>query len=115
MIAGVGTDIVKISRVKSKLSVRILSDEEKVIYESFSSESRKQEYLAGRFAVKEALTKAFSSTKYFFSFTDMVILNDEEGRPHLIKPEINDLKVWLSISHEREYALAFCLLEDKSK
>ncbi len=115
MIAGIGTDIVKISRVKSKLSVKILSNEEMAIYESFTSESRKQEYLAGRFAIKEALTKAFSSTNYIFAFTDMVILNNEEGRPHLIKPEINDLEVWLSISHEREYALAFCLLEDRAK
>lgn len=115
MIAGIGTDIVKISRVKLKLSEKILSIEETEIYESFSSESRKQEYLAGRFAIKEALTKAFASTRYFFAFTDIVILNDEEGRPYLKKPEINDLEIWLSISHEREYALAFCLLEKQGK
>ncbi|MBN2503872.1 MAG: holo-ACP synthase [Bacilli bacterium] len=115
MIKGLGTDIVRIDRVKHEICDRVLSDKELEIYASFSSNTRKKEYLAGRFAAKEALTKAFQSTGMFYGFKEMVILNDPDGRPYLKSPAPEGYNVWLSISHEREYAVALSVIEDDNK
>jgi holo-[acyl-carrier protein] synthase len=111
VIKGIGTDIVKVSRVNDKFASRILSEDELALFSTFSALSRRQEFLAGRFAAKEALTKALTSTSHFFAFTEMVILNDDNGRPYLAKPVLTDYKVWISLSHEREFAIAFCVVE----
>ncbi|MGI6393065.1 MAG: holo-ACP synthase [Candidatus Izemoplasmatales bacterium] len=112
MIRGVGTDIVKVCRVDLKYLNRILSDDELALYDTFSSESRRQEFVAARFAAKEALTKAFTATKHFFAFTEMTILNDDDGRPFLKSPQLPEFRIWLSLSHEHEYAIALCVIED---
>mgnify|MGYP000574818279 CR=1 FL=1 len=50
----VGIDIVEFARIEKMISERfinrILSDEEKVIYDNFKSDKRRIEFLAGRFA-----------------------------------------------------------------
>jgi holo-[acyl-carrier protein] synthase len=115
MIKGIGTDIVKVERIEEKHVDRILSVEERKLYFAFASTSRRQEFLAARFAAKEALTKAFTTTGLFFAFTEMTILNDENGRPFLAKPSLEQLSVWLSLSHEREYAIAFCIIEERKE
>ncbi len=112
MIKGIGTDIVDIARIDDKHASRILSAEELLMYEGFAAVSRKREFLAGRFAVKEALTKAFAATPLFFAFNEMSVENDGNGRPLLVKPQLAGIKCWLSISHERDYAIALCILED---
>ena len=111
MIAAIGIDIVRISRLKPKLRDKVLCSEEKAMYDSFQSEVRKQEFLAGRFAVKEALVKAFTGIDKVCPFPDMCILNDESGKPYLAKPVLKGYRVMISLSHEKEYAAAFCILE----
>jgi len=111
MIAAIGIDIVRISRVKPNLRDKVLSPEEITLYDSFGSEVRKQEFLAGRFAIKEALVKAFTGINRAFSFPEMCVLNDESGKPHLEKPVLKGFRVLISLSHEKEYATAFCILE----
>lgn len=112
MIKGIGTDIVKVNRVDQKYVSRILSEDELSLFGTFQSETRRQEFLAARFAAKEALTKALTGTKYFFAFAEMTIMNDESGRPFLKEPILPEYSVLLSISHEREYAIAVCVVED---
>ena len=113
MIIGIGVDIVEISRVSEGLIPKILSSEEIIQRSSYQSDKRQQEYLAGRFAVKEAIKKAFQSYDGFKGMDELVILNDESGRPYLKSPVYLDKQVHLSISHEREYAIGFCVLEKK--
>lgn len=111
MIKGIGTDIVQIARMKLELAPKILSEQEIAVFTQFSSETRKREYLAGRFAVKEAITKALASTTTRVGFTEMAILHQSDGRPYLDKPILKGLEAWLSITHEKDYAFALCVLE----
>ncbi len=114
MISGIGVDIVRIDRAVADLANRVLSCEEREIYLEFKADSRKQEFLAGRFAAKEALIKAFQSKDIVYGFRDWVIVNDPEGKPFLKSPVIEGYSVFLSISHEREYAVALCVVETTS-
>jgi holo-[acyl-carrier protein] synthase len=64
MILGLGTDVVEVERIRQtyeqfgdKFVMRILSPQEREDFQQFS-DSRKVEYLAGRFAAKEAVAKA---------------------------------------------------------
>ena len=112
MIIGIGTDILKVSRIKLEHSKRVLSGEELKILNSFENESRKIEYLAGRFSLKEAIIKAIGSTKYSIGMRDITVLNDEKGKPFLLKPIFDDIKIHISISHEKEYCIGFCIIEN---
>lgn len=116
MIIGIGIDIVELSRIKdilerkSSFYQRILSDNES---EQFSKllEKRKIEYLAGRFAAKEAFSKAFGTgIGAPYQFTDIEVLNEENGKPFM-KVEGVDAKIFVSISHSDSYAVAQVVLE----
>lgn len=113
MILGVGVDICQNNRIRIEMASRILNGEEKLIFDSFSREERKIEYLSGRFAVKEALIKAFSQANREIFMRDITILNDELNRPFLAKPVFQDIKIHLSISHETEYTIGFAIMETK--
>ena len=66
MISGIGIDIVELSRIRriylrqQKFVDRILTVNEKEIFYNLT-EDRKTEYLAGRFAAKEAFSKAIGT------------------------------------------------------
>lgn len=107
MIKGIGCDIVEIARVKETIIKKILSPEEIIIYQGFRSVRRKQEFLAGRFAVKEAIVKAVGK----IPFSKIVVLNDETGKPYLISDGFPTGNVTISIAHEKAYAIGFCVVE----
>lgn len=102
MVKGIGVDIVEIDRIKLNDAFvhKILSVEEINIYNQLHTEKRKKEYLAGRFACKEAIIKALSNTD--ISFKDISVLNDKNG-----KPFTNIDNILISISHENKYVVAF--------
>ncbi len=79
---GLGIDNVALSRITDdilrRFPKRILSDRE---YEEFESTKNKREYLASRFAGKEAFIKATSNKK--IKLADVEILNDSDGKPHI--------------------------------
>jgi len=122
MIAGIGIDIVEISRIE-----RILKDNSLFLYKIFNEEeiiylknrNLRYEYVAGRFAAKEAVSKALGTGFTGFSFKDIIIKNTELGKPivELKKPakEIAEkqgkYKMHLSISHSRENAIAYAVWE----
>lgn len=112
MIRGIGVDIVKISRIKISQARRILSEEETLVFDQLNLESKKIEYLAGRFSVKEALMKALSSTNYIVGMRDITILNEEKGKPYVKKPVFEDLKILVSISHEQDNCVGLCVIEN---
>jgi len=111
MILGIGVDILKISRIKLEHARRVLSDEEFKVFEEFKLESRKLEYLAGRFSVKEAIIKAITSTGYQVGMRDITIINDKKGRPIVVFPKIEGMKFFVSLSHEKDNCVGLCVLE----
>jgi holo-[acyl-carrier protein] synthase len=111
MIKGIGTDICRISRIKLELSKKILSEKEMELFNSFSEETRKKQFLAGRFSAKEAILKALTGIKEKIYMRDLVILNDDMGKPYLAAPAFEGLKIWVSISHEAEYSTGQAVVE----
>jgi len=112
MIFGVGTDLVEINRIKvnyQRLAERVLSEKEFELFRRFNNENRKLEFLAGRFAVKEAYAKALGTGIGELRFKDIEVLNDELGKPFINMQ--NDSKIHVSISHTEQYALAFVVIE----
>lgn len=113
MIIGIGTDIIEISRIKKvnkdhRLAKRILADEEFDKYMNIKNDARKTEFLAGRFAVKEAYSKALGSgIGRAISFKEIKCLNDSHGKPSIT----DDSRAHVSISHAEEYAVAMVVLE----
>jgi holo-[acyl-carrier protein] synthase len=115
MISGIGIDIIELDRIKSiierqpKFIQRILTENEQQIFERLTP-ARKIEFLAGRFAAKEAFAKARGTgIGNELSFQDIEIKPDSKGKPQVIKP-IED-GVHLSISHSKHYAIAQVVLE----
>jgi holo-[acyl-carrier protein] synthase len=115
MIKGIGIDIIELSRIRDlllrqrKLIDRVLTDREKQRFEELSDQ-RQVEFLAGRFAAKEAFSKAVGTgIGKELSFLDIEIDSDPLGKPYFVNPEI---KGYLSISHSREYAVAQVILEE---
>ena len=103
MIKGVGVDIVEIKRIDFKIANKVLSNEEKEMFISMS-EVRKKEFLAGRFAIKEAIYK----TGIHDLFTSLNIKYKDDNSIYLE----NYPNIKVSISHEKEYAIGFAVLED---
>ncbi len=115
MISGIGIDIIEIARIQelaakqSKFVDRILTLNEKKKYDELPA-GRKAEFLAGRFAAKEAFSKACGTgIGKKLSFQEIEIVNDESGKPFIKKPFSDG--VHLSISHSKEYAVAQVVIE----
>ena len=111
MIRGIGVDVVKVERFVNIAPEHVLSVTELALYQSFGIESRKREFLAGRFAVKEAIIKASPTGLSVKSMPQIDIGNDVNGRPFLASGQLPGLRVWLSISHEADVAVGLCVLE----
>lgn len=77
LIVGFGVDVVCISRIDEKIVDRILGDEEKKLIPN----SNKKEFLAGRFALKEAFFKALGTGINGHSFKDLEFLKKKSGQP----------------------------------
>ncbi|MBU8879880.1 holo-ACP synthase [Bacillus sp. FJAT-29790] len=116
MISGIGIDIVELGRIQKicerqeKFADRILTEKEKANFNKLT-EKRRIEYLAGRFAAKEAYSKAIGTgIGEALSFLDIEIEKDERGKPFISKPQKDG--VHLSISHSKEYAVAQIVIEE---
>lgn len=100
---GIGIDIVEIKRIslEDRFIDLVLSDREK---ELLYKRVNKKEFLAGRFAAKEAFLKANHKGLGDIRLKDIEVLNFENGQPYIVFNNIEYLEV--SISHEKEYAVA---------
>lgn len=123
-IIGIGTDIVAIQRIRSiwdrfgqAFAKRILTQDE---YLELSTVKNPIAFLAKRYAAKEAFAKAFGTgfRPNGILLTEIGIRNDKLGRPHLIfsghtakiLAERGVLASEVSLSDEKEYAIAFVIL-----
>jgi holo-[acyl-carrier protein] synthase len=116
MIKGIGVDITEIGRIKKILErqprfpERILTENELQRFEQLKGQ-RKVEYFAGRFAAKEAFSKANGTgIGKELSFLDIEITVDTLGKPYIVAPITRGVHV--AISHSKEYAIAQVVIEE---
>ncbi|WP_028544671.1 holo-ACP synthase [Paenibacillus taiwanensis] len=127
MIYGVGHDVLNMERIsriveghsKDRFLHRILTANERQALEQ--REARSVEWVAGRFAVKEAVVKAFGcGIGKQIGFQDVEVLPDPLGKPHAILSEAawerlglasSAMRIHVSISHQPGMASAFCVVE----
>lgn len=110
MIVGIGLDVIELGRIqkavlrRKRFVDRILTRAEKEQYETLS-ESRKIEFLAGRFAAKEAYAKARGTGIGKLSWQDIEVKTDN-GRPVIIATDMRQEKVHMTITHTKAFAAA---------
>ncbi|WP_457567517.1 holo-ACP synthase [Desulfurobacterium sp.] len=110
MIVSCGVDIVSNKRIESVLEkwgnrfvVRVFPEGIEYCF------SRRRGEIAGciaaRFALKEAIIKAFSRMGVSLKFRDIAVLG---GGKHLdVRIPVKGYRIVFSISHEREFSVAF--------
>ncbi|MCS5711089.1 holo-ACP synthase [Candidatus Berkiella aquae] len=119
-VYGIGTDMVQISRIRDlfekygeRFTQRILSASEQI---AFKQHNEAIAYLAKRFAGKEAVAKALGTgIGSHLAFTQISITNQANGKPVVsllgeAKQYFHSMEVgeiMISLSDEKEYALAF--------
>jgi holo-[acyl-carrier protein] synthase len=115
MITGIGLDITEMARIRnldeksSKFRERILTRSELAEY-ALLSDLRKTEFLAGRFAAKEAFGKAKGTgIGKDCSFQDIEIRKDGKGKPEIYFQGIET--GFVSITHTKDYAAAQVVLQ----
>ena len=122
MIIGIGTDIIEIERVRHAVSHEHFKNRVFTVNEQDYCESRGAQSVASyaaRFAAKEAFFKALG-TGIFTSLNEVEILNDAAGKPEIFlygdvksfAEELNVRKIFVSLSHCKNYATAFVTLSD---
>jgi holo-[acyl-carrier protein] synthase len=124
MIVGIGVDIIEITRVDEinqkfgeRFARRVLTADE---FLEFERRKRSSNYLATRFAAKEAVAKACGTgIGEQLGFHSMQIENDAQGKPLLRFLEAADDLVeslqirnaLVSLSDEKHYVVAMVVLE----
>jgi holo-[acyl-carrier protein] synthase len=131
MIYGIGTDIIRISRIEAALArhgerfaARILGPEELAKYRLRKAkvEVRGLRFLATRFAAKEAFSKAIGlGLRMPMTWRAAQILNARSGRPIVATSgvllefmEQHKLSAQVTITDEAEYAVAFVIVEQNT-
>lgn len=116
MIEGIGLDVIDIDRIKNaykkkpRFADRILTMGEYQIFRELSGH-RQIEFLAGRFAVKEAFSKALGTGLGKVKFSDIEVLKDEtSGKPYVSNSPYSG-KCFVSITHTSTVAVAQVILE----
>lgn len=123
MILGIGIDLTKVSRYSSFLDNQgfltkyFHADE---IESVLSKGAGAAQSLAGKFAAREAFFKALGTGFNGFSPKDIKVSSLDSGKPIIIPNQkvidrlnsiSNTWSIHLTISHEKEYAIAQVILE----
>ena len=124
MIRGIGVDIVKVDRIEKAVErwgyrflKRIFTPAE---IERCQKRARPAQCLALRFAAKEAFAKALGlGMREGLRWRDIEVVHDNFGKPDLLLHNqaqrlletMEASRTWLSLSDERESALAVVVLE----
>ena len=125
-ILGIGVDIIENKRIKPLIKKKIFLRRTFTKKEIGLSKKlrNKTNYFAKRFAAKESLSKAIGSGfRNNLSFNDIEILNDKMGKPYFkVSNKINNIlkknfklkkyNLFLSISDEKDYSVAFTILQN---
>lgn len=127
MILGIGVDIVKNDRFSKwlddkKIIQRFFSTTEvEYINSELNTKQNKIEFLASRFAVKEAFVKALGTGFTNINLTDIYVTKNKDGKPSICfsesfditKNKLDNKKIHLSLSHEKEFSIAYVIIESE--
>lgn len=121
-IRGIGVDAVAVERMESgRLSTHVLSrlfhpDE---VAQALVMEHGRAQFLASRFAAKEAFVKALGTGFRGIGPSQIAVFVDDAGQPHielsatlLESLHLTRSVIHLSLTHEGSLALAFVIVED---
>jgi len=133
MIFGIGTDIVRMERIAAlvarwgeRFPRRILGPDEQAEFNRrrdrggpIHGERRAIDYLAKRFAAKEAFSKALGTgLRWPMTLLSLQILNDPAGKPVAVPRKAlagwmaeRNLRSHVSVSDESDAAIAFVVIE----
>lgn len=114
-ILGIGTDIIEIERVEKALKRDGFKERVFSKKEILELKEKRVESYAGKFAAKEAVSKALGTGIREFNLIDIEILNNDLGKPiaTLNIKDAQKYEVELSISHSRDYATAVAIIFEK--
>ena len=126
-IVGNGVDIVENKRIKHSLKIDGFT--KRIFTENEISQSKKKKnkinFFAKRFAAKEAFVKAIGTGfRENISFKDIEVQNSVTGKPimrlsnnvkNLLKKKfkIKNYKIYLSLSDEKRYSIAYVIFSKK--
>lgn len=119
MIKGHGIDIEELAAIEraylknARFAKKVLTEAELSRFEELSGK-RKIEFLAGRWAAKEAFSKAWGTGIGKLRFQDLEILNDRQGAPYFSRSPFAG-KVWISLSHAVGLVTASVILEENDE
>lgn len=108
----IGIDLVENARIEKQsdsFTKRILSEKEIEKYNTITNDKRKVQYLASRFAAKEAIFKACKVGNKDINYVDISILNDDNNAPYVEIVKYPNFKFEISISHEENYSIAIVM------
>jgi len=125
LIIGTGIDITDITRIaimlrRDNFLKKIYTQAEQ---EFLKSKKMNAQSAAGIFAVKEACSKALGTGVRNMAWTDIEVYHDSLGKPYArlhnnaqtLFEELGGRKIHISISHERFFAVAQCVLEGEEQ
>ena len=127
-ILGIGVDIIKNRRIgiliKKKIFIKKTFSKNEI---NFSKKiSNKTNFFSKRFAAKESFVKSIGiGFRNNLNFKDIEILNDNLGKPYfrlnnktkkiILKTlKVKNFDIFLSISDEKEYSIAFTIIQAKN-
>lgn len=124
MIAGIGTDIVEVSRIQASLekfgdefAKRLLAKQE---WPQYAQSKQSARFLAKRFAAKEAFAKAMGTgLRDPVTLQNIAVIHNALGKPmfalaNVLQARLDAeqiVQMHLSISDEKNLAVAFVVLE----
>ena len=126
-ILGTGVDIIKNSRIKKLIIKKSFINRAfgKKEIKLSKKEKNKVNYFAKRFAAKESFVKSLGTGfRENLNLKDIEILNDKLGKPYFFiskkihniinkKFKIKRFNLFLSISDEKDYSIAFTILQSR--
>ena len=124
MICGIGVDMTTVERFlkwieQPNMIERFFNKEEMTTNPNIAFQ---KEHYAARFAAKEAFGKALGTGVTGFNLCDVYIKSEANGRPVLkvqgsaekmLKKIYGDCTLYVSLSHERNNAIAVVVIEKK--
>ena len=127
-ILGIGVDIIQNSRIKRLIIKKSFINRSfgKQEIKLSKKEKNKVNYFAKRFAAKESFAKSLGTGfRKNLNFKDIEILNDKLGKPYFFvskkihniinkRFKIKRFNLFLSISDEKDYSIAFTILQNRS-
>ena len=127
-ILGIGVDIVENKRLKKSIKNKSFISRLFTLLEIKNSRLVKDKsiYFSKKFAAKESFSKALGTGfRKGLNFKDVEILNDNLGKPYfrfnnktkkIISKslKVKNFDIFLSISDEKEYSIAFTIIQAKN-